>query len=89
MTLNYLLRCVLKVTPMLGRDVHLRVAQSWFLSHLGQNQITLSSGISSIRIFNDLVAFRTRRAASWPRGAFGARVEPFRATASPTALTKP
>ena len=71
----YLLRCVLKVTLYAARNFPLRVAElaptsSSYLK-VGQNQITLSRGISSIPIFNDFIALRSRRAASWPRGAPG------------------
>ena len=45
--------------------------QSWFPSHLGQNQITLSTGISSIPIYSDVEPFKLFGVASGLGGVWG------------------
>ena len=84
----YLLRCVLKVTTWLGRNFHLRVAELVPISSRAKsnNFVDWNKLNSDYFSFYSLTNF-----SGWPRalGGSGARLEPFRATASPKALTKP
>ena len=87
-SIEYLLRHVLKVTTGLGRNFHLRVPELVPTSSRAKsnNFVDWNKLNSDFSERGSLTNF-----SGWPQvlGGLGQRLEPFRATASPKALTKP